>query len=208
MVLWMCFSVIIISGSDFQAAFLYMALFPQQSPHSSENIHQGTRRRKRKCTKAKIRRPNKLLNFPLISLSGWSKMSSTWPSLCASQTSVANLWLTFDSKWRYCFPTTLLHERNEVLTLWMTDGHTVCHLAEWLSRQMDRCMNGFMPRWIHAGLQLQNGSSQRFWLNYSNKQGNQNNAKIWGTEQIIGYCVFGQLDSQNLNVATTEELKG
>lgn len=37
---------------------------------------------------------------------------------------------------------------------WVTDRHAVCHLAKWMSRQMDRIKNGFQPRLIPS-LQLE-----------------------------------------------------
>lgn len=99
----------------------------------------------------------------------------------------------------------LRHHGNKAVMLWMTDRQTVCHLAEWLSRQMDRRMNGFMLRWIHA-YSLGMNPYNEIWLNYSNKQRNRNdsrkNPRIL-TANLNSVSLEG-LDSQNLNVATTE----
>lgn len=103
----------------------------------------------------------------------------------------------------------LMQEGNKALMLWMTDRQTVCHLAEWLSRQMDRRMNGFMLRWIHA-YSLGMNPYNEIWQNYSNKQRNRNNSRKNPrilTANLNSVSLEG-LDSQNLNVATTEALRG
>lgn len=59
---------------------------------------------------------------------------------------------------------------NEALTLWMTDGRTVCHLADWLSRQMDKRIYAKIESHLQLGM-----NAQKCGKNYSNKQGNVDN---------------------------------
>lgn len=115
------------------------------------------------------------------------------PSLCGNQTSAANLWLTFDSKWGYRFP------RNNSVTGKMKHWH----FWMWLSRQMDRCTNGFMPRWIHA-TSREWILTTIFWLNHSHMHTLKNTSNSTTYRNTVS---LGGLTATNLNVATTEELK-